>query len=79
MTKEVCYAVRIGSPKHHRPYFMVADDTMIPRLFATRIAAEKAAPKQSHTRVVRVYVHDGRCAANIVMCVKTDKKETFHP
>ena len=64
MTKETYYAVRIGNPKHHHPYFMVRKGTNVPELFQHRIAAESAAPKQPHTLVVRVTIHDGRCTAN---------------
>ena len=64
MTKERYYAVRVGNPRRDWPYFMVRDDSMVPALFESRADAEKAAPKQPRTRVVRVTIHDGVCKAN---------------
>jgi hypothetical protein len=61
MTKETYYAIRIGDPRYHSPYFMTLDGKA-PALFVTRQAAHEAMPKQTSTKVVRVTVHDGRCS-----------------
>ena len=63
MTKETYYAVRIGDPRYHSPYFMTLDGKT-PALFLSRKDADEAMPKQTSTKVVRVTIHDGRCTAN---------------
>ncbi len=58
MIKEKYYAVRIGKPKRHWPYFMLGADSKTPALFATRSEAQKARPKQPATKVIRVWLCD---------------------
>lgn len=41
LTKEACYAIRIGDPKYCSSYFMIGDDDRAPRLFATEGEALK--------------------------------------
>lgn len=74
MTKETYYAVRIGDPRYHSPYFMSLDGKA-PALFLTRQAAHEAMPKQTSTKVVRVTVHDGRCIANNMLTVSGERKK----
>ncbi len=61
-TKKKYYAVRIGRPGRHATYFMTRHDgTGIADLFLTRHLAESARP-HGVGKVVRVTLHDGRCA-----------------
>ena len=56
-TVETYYAVRIGIPGKHVPYFMVRrDEENTPWLFTSRSAAELQRPNKSSARVVRVKV-----------------------
>lgn len=53
-TVERYYAVRIGKPGRHFPYFMI-DAEGVPRLFVSREKAEEDCPKDATwARVVRV-------------------------
>jgi hypothetical protein len=56
--KETYYAIRIGSPQLHTPYFMLRPGCDTPRLFATKDEAVRflTAEKETHRAVVRVTV-----------------------
>jgi hypothetical protein len=60
MKPETYYAVRIGDPRRHQPYFMLVDGKQVPALFATREEAEMCKPKQPATKVVRVKIQAGQ-------------------
>jgi hypothetical protein len=60
MTKEKYYAVRIGDPRYHEPYFMLRTGTRIPAIFETRKEAEDYMPAQSSTKVVSVWITNGK-------------------
>ena len=67
MTKEKYWAVKIGDPRKHHPYFMLADfltDDTIPALFNKRESAEQAAIKRvspkTTCKVVRVELRETR-------------------
>ena len=59
-TTERYYAVRIGDPRTHDPYFMLDDSKpdgkMLPAIFESRAQAEAARPKRSSTKAVRVWI-----------------------
>lgn len=61
MTRQRLYAIRIGDPRRHTPYFMLREGTALPALFTRRYLAESQLPKKSSARVVRAWLHDGRC------------------
>ena len=77
MTKETYYAVRIGKPPHHRPYFKLMNGTRIPAIFVTKAEAEIFRANQPATKVVRVVLHDGRCTPNAG--VERRARSTFAP
>ena len=74
MTKETYYAVRVGDPRYHSPYFMTPDGKA-PALFLSRKDADEAMPKQNCTKVVRVTIHDGRCTANKTLTVSGESQK----
>jgi len=55
-TIERYYAIRIGTPGKHWPYFKTGPDNETPHLFGSREAAERECPKQPDTQVVVVRV-----------------------
>lgn len=62
-TRESYYAVRIGIPGRHTPYFMIdsASSVNLPIIFETRDAATKYLAKAMHVkygRVVKVHLTD---------------------
>ena len=59
MTTEKYYAVRIGTPGRHQPYFKMREGTLLPQLYHTRAMAQADASKGA--RVVKVTLHDGKC------------------
>lgn len=62
-TIETYYAIRIGTPGRHSPYFMLGPDSKVPWLFLSRKDAEKECPKRTrftHSRVVKVRLINGR-------------------
>lgn len=55
--KEKYYAVRIGDPRRHSPYFMIRkDSSCTPVLFLTRREAQKNLPDEPAVKVVRVWL-----------------------
>jgi hypothetical protein len=57
-TTESYYAVRIGDPRRHLPYFMLQGGARTPALFATRTEAAKVRPNEASNRVVKVWLRD---------------------
>jgi len=53
-TVEIYYAIQIGRPGRHQPYFMVHDGTDMPMLYVTRDRAQRNCPNQPDTKVVKV-------------------------
>lgn len=62
MHTETYYAIRIGDPRRHKPYFWAGEDGNVPILFPTRSAAEdekKTFESETCVRVVRVKLRAG--------------------
>lgn len=58
-TKGKYWAIRIGDPKIHVPYFMLGEDRETPALFATKAKAEQKALRLrpgTPVEIVRVIV-----------------------
>ncbi len=59
--KETYYAIRIGHPKRHTPYFMLnRNDYQTPALYTSKEEAKKDLPNQPDTSVVKVTLSQGR-------------------
>ncbi len=55
-TVETYYAIRIGTPGKHHPYFMLRDKCPTPWLFMTRSEACEHLPADTHAKVMKVKV-----------------------
>lgn len=54
---EYYYAIRIGDPRRHTPYFKVRDNELTPQLFINRKEAERVLhPIDKGWRIVKVVV-----------------------
>lgn len=58
MTKENYYAVRIGQPGKHAPYFMLREGASTPQLFHTEEDAKEAASNAPYRKAVRVELRE---------------------
>jgi hypothetical protein len=58
MLKEKYFAVRIGNPKTHAPYFMLREGTRTPKLFHDIRDAQDATDSQPERYAVEVEVRE---------------------